>query len=127
MDMRSRILKCNSGKKLIYYLNLTYILKKYKILSMITNPFQIKTPQEITTSLAAKVKQRRKEAKLTQKQLSEKSGVSLGSVKRFETSGEISLHSLVKLAIALGCEEDFTPLFAKKQYHSIQEIIDEEI
>lgn len=94
---------------------------------MITNPFQIKTPQEITTSLAAKVKQRRKEAKLTQKQLSEKSGVSLGSVKRFETSGEISLHSLVKLAIALGCEEDFTPLFAKKQYHSIQEIIDEEI
>ena len=51
----------------------------------------------------------------------------LGYVKRFETSGEISPHSFVKLAIALGYEADFTLLFAKKQYRSIQEIIDEEI
>ncbi len=42
-----------------------------KILSMITNPFLIKTPQERLTSLAANEKKRRKEAKFTQKQLSE--------------------------------------------------------
>lgn len=73
------------------------------------------------------MKKRRKEAKLTQKQLSEKSGVSLGSVKRSETTGEISLHSLLKLAIALEFEVDFLKLFDRKQYRSIQEIIDEEI
>lgn len=89
--------------------------------------FLIKTPNEISQEIANHVRSKRKEAKLTQKQLSTKSGVSLGSLKRFETSGEISLHSLIKLAIALGCEDDFCALFNRKQYRSIQEIIDEGI
>ena len=45
-------------------------------------------------------------------QLSEKSGVSLGSLKRFEQTGEISLASLVALAEALQCEDDLSTLFA---------------
>lgn len=87
----------------------------------------IKTPNEISREIADNMRLRRKEAKLTQKQLSIKSGVSLGSLKRFETIGEISLHSLLKLAIALGYEDDFVVLFTKKQYGSIQEILDEQI
>ena len=87
----------------------------------------IKTPNEISRKIADNMRSRRKEVKLTQKQLSIKSGVSLGSLKRFETCGEISLQSLLKLAIALGYEDDFHALFTKKQYRSIQEIIDERI
>lgn len=99
----------------------------YKILSMIKNILFTKTPKEISDSLAARLKQRRKEAKLTQSQLSDKSGVSLGSLKRFETKGEISLKALIKLAIALECEEEFEMLFSVRKYQSIQEIIDEQL
>lgn len=84
------------------------------------------TPKEISTEIVKNVRIRRKEAKLTQEQLSKKSGVSLGSIKRFERTGEIALTSLIKISVALGCQEDFLQLFVKKQYRSIQEIIDEQ-
>lgn len=77
--------------------------------------------------IAAKVKARRKEKKITQQTLSESSNVSLGSLKRFERTGEISLSSLIKIAFALGYEDDFSQLFAKKAYASIQEVIDEQL
>ncbi|MEG0477562.1 MAG: helix-turn-helix transcriptional regulator [Raoultibacter sp.] len=85
-----------------------------------------KTPPEIAGELAQNVRARRKEAHLSQLALAKKSGVSLGSLKRFESSGEISLFSLLKIAIALDCEDDFTQLFARKHYRSIQEVIDEQ-
>lgn len=87
--------------------------------------FQIKSPDKIAEEIAERVKKRRKELKLTQEQLSRKSGVSYGSVKRFETKGEISLSSLIKIAVALECESDFEELFKKRKYNSIQEVIDE--
>lgn len=87
--------------------------------------FTVKTQAEIAKGIAERVKQRRKENKLTQEELSRKSGVSYGSVKRFETKGEISLSSLINIAIALECEGDFEKLFGKKKYQSIQEVIDE--
>jgi transcriptional regulator with XRE-family HTH domain len=73
--------------------------------------------------LAARVKQRRREGKLTQTALAAKSGVSLGSIKRFETGGEVSLSSLLRVAVALGYEDDFAALFARKNYQSLDEII----
>ena len=67
-----------------------------------------------------------KENHITQEQLSVKSDVSFGSIKRFERTGEISLSSLIKIAFALGLENDFDYLFSKKGYSSIQEVIDEQ-
>ena len=84
------------------------------------------TPKEFAIEIITNVKARRKEQRLTQEQLSLKAGVSLGSLKRFERTGEISLTSLLRIAIALDCQEDFLQLFSKKQYRSIQEIIDEQ-
>ena len=60
------------------------------------------------------VRARRKEKKLTQVELSRLAGVSLGSLKRFEQTGNISLNSLIKIAFVLDCQEDFDSLFAKK-------------
>ena len=65
-----------------------------------------------TTAIALRMRARRKEAHLSQAQLSVLSGVSLGSLKRFEQTGEISLASLVALAQALECEGDLQMLFA---------------
>lgn len=55
------------------------------------------------------------------------SGVSFGSIKRFETTGEISLLSLTKIAIALGCEDEIDGIFMKRPFESIQEVINGQI
>ncbi len=87
----------------------------------------LKSPDDVNLEIAARMRKRRKEKKLSQEQLSVRSDVSLGSLKRFEQTGEISLSSLIKIAFALGCEDDFDQLFAKKGYASIQEVIDEQV
>lgn len=87
----------------------------------------LKSPTDINMEIARRMQKKRKANKLTQKQLAQKSGVSLGSIKRFERLGEISLSSLVKIAFVLDCEDDFDALFARKEYRSIQEVIDEQL
>ena len=54
----------------------------------------MKTPKELSLSIAANARKCRKGQKLSMKDLAEKSGVSYGSIKRFESIGEISLISL---------------------------------
>ena len=68
----------------------------------------------------------RKRKKLSQRELAAKSGVSLGSLKRFEQSGEISLQSFTKLAIALGVEDELDNLFTEVPFESIEEVIHEQ-
>lgn len=70
-----------------------------------------KTWTEINNDIAQKIVRLRKRKKITQKQLAARSGVSLGSLKRFEQSGEISLQSLTKIAIALDVENELEDLF----------------
>lgn len=67
-----------------------------------------------------------KEKKDYTKALAAKSGVSLGSIKRFEQSGEISLQSLTKLAIALEVEGELDTLFDSVPFQSIEEVINEQ-
>ena len=82
-----------------------------------------KTPNEIAKSLAEKIKHHRKKLKISQEVLAQKSGVSLGSIKRFETKYEISLQSFIKIAIALDMDNDLNNLFKTKTYSSIDEVI----
>ena len=82
-----------------------------------------KTPNEIAKSLADKIKEHRKKLKISQEMLAQKSGVSFGSIKRFETKYEISLQSFIKIAIALDLDKDLEKLFTQKTYASIDEII----
>jgi transcriptional regulator with XRE-family HTH domain len=84
------------------------------------------TAPEIALALALRLRARRKERGFTQVEMSQRADMSLGSLRRFETTGEIALKSLIKLAVALDCEQDFEALFARRQYRSIQEIIDEQ-
>jgi transcriptional regulator with XRE-family HTH domain len=75
----------------------------------------LKTPKEVCQELAARAKERRLALNISQKELAERSGVSLGSVKRFESSGLVALSSLLEIALVLGCLDDFTGLFAVRQ------------
>ena len=96
-----------------------------KILAMDMFDFLEATPDEINKGIAARVRTVRKRRKITQVRLSEKSGVSLGSVKRFESTGEISLLSLTKIAIALNVEQELKQLFSNVPYMSLEEIENE--
>ena len=85
-----------------------------------------KTWTEINNDIAQKIVRLRKRKKITQKQLAARSGVSLGSLKRFEQSVEISLQSLTKIAIALDVENELEGLFDNVPFASIEEIINEQ-
>ena len=69
--------------------------------------YLLKTSQEVQKELSNKFKQKRLDKNLTQEGLSERSGVSLGTLKRFENTGEISLQSLLKIALILNVLEEF--------------------
>ena len=66
----------------------------------------------------------RNSKKVSQQRLSILSQVSYASIRRFEKTGDISLSSLVKLALALQLYDDLDNLFSNHQkYKSIEEII----
>ena len=82
-----------------------------------------KTWEEINNEVASNVQKLRKRKKISQKELAERTGVSLGSIKRFEQTGEISLQSLTKIAIALRAEDELESLFTSANFESIEEIL----
>ena len=87
----------------------------------------IKSPFEMASEIAKKAQEKRLKLNLSQQTLSEKSGVSYGTLKKFEQKGQISLESLLKIALALGEMEQFEHLFAKTNDQlpaSIDELLD---
>ena len=83
------------------------------------------TAEELDQKLAQRVRNIRKRRSISQERLASMSGVSYGSIKRFETSGQISLISLTKIAMALDIADDIRNLFTTVPYRDIQEVITE--
>lgn len=101
----------SSGKRFVAIISyFGYYLKKNKPRAIILDDI-LKTPQEIRRDIAARAQARRLACNMSQKELAARSGVSLGSVKRFETIGEISLKSLLAIALVLDDLEAFAGLF----------------
>ena len=67
----------------------------------------------------------RKRRSISQQQLAKMSNVSYGSIKRFETTGQISLLSLTKIATALQVADELRNLFTAVPYRNIEEVINE--
>ena len=81
--------------------------------------------QDIKQNLANAVREARTELGLSQEKLAAMSGVSHGSIKRFETTGQISLISLTKIAMALDIADELRNIFTQVPYRNIQEVINE--
>ncbi|MBD5131886.1 MAG: helix-turn-helix transcriptional regulator [Clostridiales bacterium] len=79
------------------------------------------TEQSVIADLVKRVKLRRKELGITQRDMAQKSGVSFGSVRRFEETGDISLSSLVKIGHTIGCLQDFNELFKSSKITSLKD------
>jgi len=90
--------------------------------------FQLTAPGEMAKIIAKRLRSRRLALNLSQKTLSERSGVSYGTLKKFEGTGQISLESLLKLALVLDAFEDFKDIFAEKEedyFAFLDEIIED--
>lgn len=83
------------------------------------------TAEELDLKLAQRVRNIRKRRSMSQEKLASMSGVSYGSVKRFESTGQISLLSLTKIAMALDIADELRNIFSQVPYRDIKEVINE--
>jgi len=83
------------------------------------------TAEEINMELAKRVRNIRKRRGISQEKLGQMSGVSYGSIKRFESSGQISLLHLTRIAMALDISMEIKELFTQVPYRNIEEVIHE--
>lgn len=83
----------------------------------------LETPYEMAAETAKRFRKVRTAKKITLKSLSERSGVPYSTVRRFESTGEISFLSLVKITSAIGEDSQITSLFAETVPSSIEEVI----
>ena len=83
------------------------------------------TAEELDQKLARRFRNIRKRRSISQEKLAQMSGVSYGSIKRFEASGQISLISLTKIAMALEIADELRTIFTQVPYKDIQEVINE--
>lgn len=83
------------------------------------------TAEELDQKLAGRIRNIRKRRSISQQKLADMSGVSYGSIKRFETTGQISLVSLTRIAMALGIADELRTIFTQVPYRNIQEVINE--
>ena len=83
------------------------------------------TAEELDLKLAQRVRNIRKRRSISQEKLASMSGVSYGSVKRFESTGQTSLLSLTKVAMALDIADELRNIFSQVPYRDIKEVINE--
>ena len=80
-------------------------------------------PPDIAQGIAQRVRLRRLELDLTQQGMARRAGIPLSTYRRFEATGEISLHRLILIGVALGAIDDFNDLFHEPQYSSLDDVI----
>ena len=91
----------------------------------IMEDFIWETAEELDLKLAQRVHNIRKRRSISQEKMASMSGVSYGSVKRFESTGQISLLSLTKIAMALDIADELRNIFSQVPYRDIKEVINE--
>ncbi len=80
------------------------------------------TPRSMAEHIAKQARAKRLALNFSQQSLAERSGVSLGVLKKFERTGKISLESLLKLAVILDAFEEFKGLFKEAEPESFVSI-----
>ena len=83
----------------------------------------LRSVHEQAEGVSVRIRAARLNANLTQAGLAARSGVTLASLRRFETTGQIALESLVRLAQALGRDADIEALFAPPPLASLDELV----
>lgn len=85
--------------------------------------FRLTSPAEIMAGVAARMKRRRIDSNLTQRELASRSGVSFSTLRMFEEKGKASFEAVVKLAFALEAEPEFEKLFPARPPITLEEVV----
>lgn len=83
---------------------------------------ELYSPEEIAEQLAERMMKLRLAQDWRRETLAERAGVSAATVKRFESSGQVTLANLLRLASALGCLGQFEGLFTAAPVASLAEL-----
>ncbi len=83
----------------------------------------LETPAEMALNVAIRFKKLRKTKKITITELSLRSGVPYSTVRRFESTGEISFLSFVKIVSTIGEDREINELFTNITPQSIEEVL----
>lgn len=84
------------------------------------------TPVKVQKKLAEQARIRRLKMNLTQEGLSQRSGVALATLRKFERTGFVSLESFLKIHMVIGGLESILQAtqISKHDFSSIDEVID---
>jgi len=85
--------------------------------------FSIMSSEDIAAEMAVRSKNRRLAQNLTQEGLARRSGVALGTLKKFERTGQIALVSFIRLVIALKDEASLENLLLEQQFETLDDIL----
>ncbi|MGH1335482.1 MAG: helix-turn-helix domain-containing protein [Aureispira sp.] len=83
-----------------------------------------KSPKEIMILLSKNILALRKQKKMSQRELSERSGVAYASIRKFESTGIISLESLLKVCEALKRLTDFESILLPSDMKRKKDLFD---
>ena len=77
--------------------------------------FQLSSPLEILRTLGQRLRAQRLAQALTQREVTQRAGLSLGALRKLETDGQCSLETWVRVAQTLGLLEELNDLFVLKR------------
>jgi transcriptional regulator with XRE-family HTH domain len=84
--------------------------------------YSLHTPEKIALQLAERLKAARLASGFKQSTLAERAGVSLGSLRRFEQTGQASLYLVLRFAFTLHRLDDFADVLDESQPRSMAEL-----
>ena len=116
--VKNKLYLCNRQNN-ICYVFISDIMNN--ILAVVGN-----NPCDVAKAIAVKVRSRRLELNLTQEGLAAKAGLKFATYRRFEQTGEISFKGLLQIGFALNALSDFDELFARKQYQTLDDVLNEQ-
>jgi len=85
--------------------------------------FSLMSSEDIASELAVRLKSHRLTQNLTLEGLARRSGVALGTLKKFERTGRISLVSFIRLVITLKDEAALENLLIQKKFETFDEVL----
>lgn len=85
--------------------------------------FSIMSSKDIAAEIAIRLRGRRLAQNLTLEGLARRSGVPLGTLKKFERTGQIALVSFIRLAITLKDEVALENLLLEQKFETLDEVL----
>ncbi len=87
-------------------------------------PFMDQASEDISFALAQRLRRRRLARNLTLEGLARRSGVPMGTLKKFERTGQISLVSFIRLAVTLQDEAALEKLLLDQPFETMDQVLD---